>query len=191
MQAAAKLKRPLTALTLLILCGLAGGCSGKERTIFSPPAQSRPTDPPASRTSPPAVRIVVPADGTTFHAHADIRLLALATPYGTALGPDRDLSREYGDSAKWDLVQAQWDNYSVEFRAGTNSLGSQTGGEVSARPKRGPGQPVFMHMVLVGYPAEEWVWHDAPAGTYALTARVTNAAGVATVSAPVNITVLP
>jgi hypothetical protein len=137
------------------------------------------------------VRIVVPADGTTFHAHADIRLLALATPHGTALGPDENLSKAYGDSAKWDLVQGQWDNYSVEFRAGTNSLGSQIGGEVSARPKRGPGQPLFMHMVLVGYPAEEWVWHDAPAGTYALTARVTNAAGVATVSARVNITVLP
>jgi hypothetical protein len=184
MQERWKLKRHLAVVAMFLLCGLAAGCSGKERTIFSPPAGVGPAQ-------APAVRIIVPADGTTFHAHADIRLLALATPHGTALGPDDDLSKEFGDSAKWDLVQDRGDTYSVEFLAGTNSLGLQTGGEVSAREKPKPGQAEFMHMVLVGYPVVEWVWHDAPAGTYALTARVTNQAGAATASAPVKITVLP
>ena len=78
-------KRRLNMLAMFVLAASLAGCSGKERTLYSPPAFIKYEHPP-----PPAVRVIVPVDGTTFHAHADIRLLALATPYGTSLGPDED-----------------------------------------------------------------------------------------------------
>jgi len=46
-------------------------------------------------------------------------------------------------------------------------------------------------MTGIGYPSVELVWHGVPAGTYTLTAKATNNKGQATVSTPVNITVLP
>jgi hypothetical protein len=179
-------KRRLNMLAMFVLAASLAGCSGKERTLYSPPAFIKYEHPP-----PPAVRVIVPVDGTTFHAHADIRLLALATPYGTSLGPDEDAGKAVSDSSQWDLLPDRQDTYSVEFMAGTNSLNLQTSGLVSARPKSKPGQAEHYIMVVVGYPAVEWVWHDVPAGTYTLTAKVTNQGGLATVSAPVNITVLP
>jgi len=138
------------------------------------------------------VRIILPAEGATFRVHADIRLRALATPHGTDLGPEDPADMPFPvRSDKWELVQSPEDAYVVEFFAGTNGLGSQTGGLVSARMKSRPGQATPMIMSVIGYPAVEVIWHDAPAGHYTLTAKATNQRGQATVSAPVNITVQP
>jgi hypothetical protein len=175
-------KRVAGRLVIFVLGVLVAGC-GRERTIYSPPNLGNPAN-------PPAVKIIVPVEGQTFHAHADIRLLALATPNGTDLGPI-DISKLYSDPNRWDLRPEQEHGYSVEFLAGTNGLGVQTGGMMTARVRSHPGQATPMIVGLVGYPAVELVWHDAAAGSYALTARVTNASGRVTVSAPVNITVKP
>ncbi len=170
---------------ILAFCGLLAGCSGRAGTIYSPPAR-------AFLTSAPAVRIILPADGAAFRAHADIRLLALATPHGTDLGPEDPADLPFPvRSDKWEFVQDPEDAYSVEFFAGTNSLGSHAGGLVSARMKSRPGQATPFIMPVIGYPAVDVIWHDAPAGHYTLTARATNQKGQATVSAPVNITVQP
>ncbi len=177
--------RPARLPAMVVLCGLLAGCSGRSGTIYSPPARG-------FLPSAPAVRIILPKDGATFHAHADIRLLALATPHGTDLGPEDPADLPFAvRSDKWELVQSPEDAYAVEFFAGTNSLGSQTGGLVSARMKSIPDQAAPMIMPVIGYPAVEVIWHDAPAGHYTLTACATNQKGQATVSAPVNITVQP
>jgi hypothetical protein len=173
----------LTAI--LVICGFLAGCSGRSGTIYSPPARG-------FLPSAPAVRIILPKDGATFHAHADIRLLALATPHGTDLGPEDPADLPFPvRSDQWEFVQSPEDAYTVEFFSGTNNLGSQTGGLVSARMKSRPGQATPMIMPVIGYPAVELIWHDASAGHYTLTARATNQKGQATVSAPVNITVQP
>jgi hypothetical protein len=172
------------ALAMLVLCGWITGCDGGGETLYSPPKFGDPAH-------PPAVRIMVPAAGEKFHAHADIRLLALATPNGTDLGPDEDATRHYADRTKWNFMQDPRDTVSVEFLAGTNHLGLQTSGMVSAGMRSQHGEAVPMIMCLVGYPAVELTWRDVPAGSYTLTANATNEKGVATVSAPVNITVLP
>jgi hypothetical protein len=80
---------------------------------------------------------------------------------------------------------------SVEFLAGTNSLGSRTSGVVSASMRSQHGEATPMIVSLVGYPAVELIWSNAPAGTYTLTARAINKNGLATISTPVSITVLP
>jgi len=129
---------------IFFLCGLMAGCDGKAETIYSPPNFGDPAH-------PPAVRIIVPADGAKFHAHADIRLLALVTPHGTDLGPiDNKVIKKFTDPDKWTLTQSPEDWVSVEFLAGTNRLGSQTSGMVLARVKSKPGQAEPMFMVNVG-----------------------------------------
>ena len=112
-------------LAILVLCGLVVGCDGSAGRIYSPPAQGNPSH-------PPAVLIFAPSNGAKFHAHADIRLLVLATPCGTSLGPDEDAAQRFADTAKWNLMQDPVNTVSVEFLAGTNSLGSRTSGVVSA-----------------------------------------------------------
>jgi hypothetical protein len=170
---------------MLVFAGCLAGCSGRSGTIYSPPAFG-------FLTNAPAVGIILPKDGATFRAHADIRLLALATPHGTDLGPEDPAALPFPvRSDKWELVQSPEDAYSVEFFAGPNSLGSQTAGLVSARMKSRPGQAAPMIMPVIGYPAVEVIWHDAPAGHYTLTARATNEKGLGTVSTAVNITVQP
>jgi hypothetical protein len=171
-------------LVILVFWGLIAGCDGKAGSLYSPPAFGAPAH-------PPAVRIILPADGAKFHAHADIRLLALATPNGTDLGPDEDATKHYADPNKWNFMQNTGDKVSVEFLAGTNRLGLQTSGMVSAGMRSQHGEAVPMIVVMVGYPAVELIWRNVPAGSYTLTANATNEKGMATVSTPVNITVLP
>jgi hypothetical protein len=187
MQPEWKSTRLLHWLAMLMICGWAAGCDGRQETIYSPPAFA-----PGNDAHPPAVRIIMPANGATFHAHADIRLMALATPQGTDLGPEENEAvKRFADPDKYFLRQSPEDGVSVKFLAGTNSLGSQSSGMVSAGIKPKPGQATPMFMVVVGYPAVEIIWKDVPAGSYTLTADATNAKGLATVSTPVNITVLP
>ncbi len=170
---------------MLVFAGYLAGCSGRSGTIYSPPASG-------FLTNAPAVRIILPKDGAAFRAHADIRLLALATPHGTDLGPEDPADLPFPvRSDKWELVQDPQDTVSVEFLAGTNHLGSQTSGLVSARMKSKPGQATPFIMPVIGYPAVEVIWQDAPAGHYILAAKATNEKGLATVSTAVNITVQP
>jgi len=175
------MRRFLQLLAVLCVAGLIAGCDGQETRLYSPPAG-------LSSPRPPAVKFIAPADGATFHAHANIRLAALATPYGTDLGPVEDTPK-FVFSRKWELVQSPEFPYAIEFLAGTNRLDTATGGLVSARVKPVPGQATPFVMVVVGYPAIEWMWRDVPAGAYTLTARVTNDKGMVTVSTPVHITV--
>lgn len=179
----AKARLPLL-WTVLALGGLTVSCDRNPARIFSPWEPGNPSH-------PPAVRIIAPADGSKFHAHEDIRLRVLATPYGSNLGPDEAVSKSYSDPEKWDLRQDPMNAYMVEFLAGTNHLGILTAGAVFASVRSHPGQATPFIAFMMGFPAEEMVWKDAPPGNYALTVRVTNASGLATVSAPVSITVLP
>jgi hypothetical protein len=171
-------------LAILVVGGLVVGCDGNGGRIYSPPAQGNPAH-------PPAVLIFAPADGAKFHAHSNIRLLVLATPYGTSLGPDEDAATRFADTSKWNLMQGQADSVSVEFLVGTNKLGSGTSGLVSAGMRSQHGEATPMIMFMVGYPAVELIWSNAPAGSYTLTARATNKNGLATISTAVSITVLP
>ena len=175
----------LDVLAILLLCIFVAGCDGRAGTLYSPPEFG-------DAEHPPAVRIIAPDDGTTFHARADIRLLALATPHGTDLGPDKDMDKMIAARPdEWELVQSPEDAYSVEFFAGTNSLGARSAGLVSARVKSRPGQATPMIMVVIGYPVVALIWRSAPAGSYTLTAKATNEKRLTTVSTPVHITVLP
>ena len=171
-------------LAILLLCGLAAGCDSKAGTLYSPPEFGDPAH-------PPAVRLIVPAGGAKFHAHADIRLVAIATPNGTDLGSDQDAARRYADANKWNFMQDPQHTFLIEFLAGTNSLGVQTSSMVSASMRSRHGEAVPMIVGLVGYPAVELIWRNVPAGNYALTAKATNEKRLATVSTPVHITVLP
>ncbi len=184
MQADQKQGRRPHVLAILVAGGLITGCDDKAGQLYSPPMRGDPAQ-------PPAVRIIVPAEGAKFHAHKDIRLLALATPYGTSLGPDGEAAKHYADANKWNFMQDPRDTVSVEFLAGTNSLGSRTSGMVSASMRSRHGEAVPMIVGLVGYPAVELIWRNASAGSYTMTAHATNEKGLATASTPVTITVLP
>ncbi len=184
MQADQKKGRRPHVLAILVACGLITGCDDKAGQLYSPAEFG-------DRAHPPAVRIIVPADGAKFHTHTDIRLLALATPYGTSLGPDDEAAKRYADANKWNFMQDPRDTVSVEFLAGTNSLGARTSGMVSASMRSQHGEAVPMIAAMVGYPAVELIWRNASAGSYTLTAHATNEKGLATASTPVTITVLP
>ncbi|MGD0812250.1 MAG: hypothetical protein ABSA83_01490 [Verrucomicrobiota bacterium] len=171
-------------MAILVLCALAVGCDGSAGRIYSPPAQGNPAH-------PPAVLIFAPGHGAKFHACADIRLLVLATPYGTSLGPVEDAGQRFADTAKWNLMQDPVNTVSVEFLAGTNSLGFRTSGVVSARVRSKHGEATPMIATLVGYPAVELIWSNAPVGSHTLVARAINKNGLTTISTPVSITVLP
>lgn len=106
---------------------------------------------PATTTNiPPLVKISTPASGSTFYTPANIPICANA----------------------YDL-----DGYvaTVEFFAGTNSLGIRTNNPMAANPLN----PFCL------------IWSNAPAGTYALTAVATDNGGASTTSEAVNINVLP
>jgi hypothetical protein len=169
---------------LVLCCGLVSGCGGKAVIYYSPAKFGNPAH-------PPAVRLILPRNGAKYHAHDDIRMLALATPHGSDLGPDREASKRYADSSKWHLTQSPGDTVSVQFFAGSKGLGFKTSGMVAAGLRSRRGEAVPMIVGLAGYPAVEWVWHNAPPGTYYLTARAANQRGQTTISPPVKITVLP
>jgi hypothetical protein len=104
--------------------------------------------PPTNR--PPWVTIVTPTNGAVFLAPIDIRLVAQA-----------------GDPDPGDYVAT------VEFLAGTNSLGVTTNNPMS-------GSPVNPFQLL---------WSNPRPGIYRLTAKATDNHGARSVSAPVEITV--
>lgn len=175
----AYLRLPFLAITLI--SGTMTSC-GEPPKLYSPPDSGLPK-------GPPAVKIIQPVDGTKFHAHDDIHLVALATPHGSTLDPDPAQSKAFADASKWDLRTG--DEMAVTFVAGTNNLGSLSSGLTTAKVHSRPGQATPMFVALVGYPEVDFTWTNVPAGSYALTACVTNSDGLGTVSAAVNITVLP
>jgi hypothetical protein len=105
---------------------------------------------PPPTNVPPFVSISTPPAGATFYTPVDIPICANA-----------------GDVD--DFVAT------VEFFAGTNSLGITTNNPFST----GPRNPFCL------------VWSNAPVGTYALTAKATDSRGASTVSDPIAIAVLP
>ena len=99
---------------------------------------------------PPLVKIAEPMNGATFFAPANIGICALAY----------DLDGEVT---------------TVEFFAGTNSLGIRTNNPISV----GPMNPFCL------------IWSNVPPGNYVLTAEATDNGGATTLSDPVNISVQP
>ena len=126
-----------------------------------------PSPPPPPTNIPPVVRIISPANGSMFRAPVDIPIFAYAND------PDGFVT-------------------SVEFFAGTNSLGfgQPLPVPIFASPTvaTNPTPPI-----PVTFPTNLYflVWSNAPLGTYALTAVATDNGGASTVSAPVNVTILP
>jgi len=59
------------------------------------------------------------------------------------------------------------------------------------RPHGPPGTAVPMFVVAAGFNPTHWIWTNAPAGTYTLTAQAAWTNGLSAVSAPVTVTVLP
>ena len=113
---------------------------------------------------PPVVRIASPPNGSVFRAPLNLPIFAFAAD------PDGAVA-------------------SVEFFAGTNSLG--LGQPVAAVPPSLPPGPV-QPPILIFEPTNYWglVWTNPPPGTYALTAKATDNGGASTVSLPVNIGIL-
>jgi hypothetical protein len=118
-------------------------------TSVSPPISITIKEGPPPTNTPPLVRIAQPENGSKFLAPANIPICALAT--------DSD-----------GLV------LTVEFFAGTNSIGIRTNNPMSA----GPMNPFCM------------VWSNVPPGDYVLTAKATDNAGASTKSEPVGVSVV-
>ena len=116
---------------------------------------------------PPVVRMVSPANGSVFHAPINLPLFAFASD------PDGFVT-------------------SVEFFAGTNSLG--LGQRLPVVTPLAGGGIVIGGPVPPIYPTNLFflIWSNTPVGVYALTAVATDNDGASTTSAPpVNIAILP
>jgi len=112
---------------------------------------------PAGITNiPPVVKMFSPTNRAVFFSPTDIPLGALA------YDPDGSVS-------------------SVEFFAGTNSLGLATGAAIL--------DPPFPDGMGAGARAFFLMWSNPPPGDYALIAKATDNDGASSVSAPVNISV--
>jgi hypothetical protein len=116
---------------------------------------------------PPIVRITSPPNMAVFRAPVNVALLAFANE------PEGAIS-------------------SVEFFAGTNSLGiaqglafDPGGPMIPYPPPTNPPTSVLLTNMFV------LTWTNAPPGSYALTALATEEDGGSATSAPVNITILP
>ena len=134
-------------------------------TTTSAPANISVLTGPPPTNPPPVVRITSPANGTTLRAPVDVPLFAYAKdPDGYVV--------------------------SVEFFAGTNSLG--LGHPVTAVPPPLPPGPV-QPPILIVTPTNYWGldWTNPAPGSYALTAKATDNDGLSATSAPVNVTILP
>lgn len=110
---------------------------------------------------PPVVRITGPTNGAVFHEPADVSIYVIAYPENTPTATPASLS--------------------VEFFAGTNCLGFGVPLPIPGSTcSNCPPPPDF-----------GLVWSNAPSGNYVLTAKATDTTGASTVSAPVNITIIP
>jgi Bacterial Ig domain/Calx-beta domain len=113
--------------------------------------------PPPPTNFPPVVRITSPPNGAMFRAPVNIPIFAYAN--------DRD-----------GFVT------SVEFFAGTNSLG--LGNQLPCRTNSTGSWECPTNLYVL-------VWTNAPLGTYALRAKATDNSGLTSVSEPVTVSILP
>ena len=111
---------------------------------------------------PPNVSILIPTNGASFVAPANILILA------EARDPDGFVE-------------------TVEFFAGTNSLGIVTNNPIVLDP---PDTPARGPIVYPLFPFA-FDWTNVPVGAYTLTAVAADNQGATSTSAPVNITVTP
>ncbi|MCX6903133.1 MAG: Ig-like domain-containing protein [Verrucomicrobia bacterium] len=135
-------------------------------SIGSPSTATVTITPPKATNLAPVVRLTSPPNGAAYRAPVSIPLFAYASD------PDGSVA-------------------TVEFFAGANSLGF--GQHVTAVPPPLPPGPI-QPPILIVVPTNYWelVWSNAPLGTnITLTAKATDNGGAATVSAPVNVTILP
>jgi hypothetical protein len=119
------------------------------------PSWPIPDEPPPTKTGP-AVHIVTPRDGSMFLAPADIHVCALATGFTDAVA-------------------------SVEFFAGTNSLGVVTNKPIGL----GEGEHGWLPGAYFCL-----AWTNVPPGAYALTATAKDLAGNMATSGVVDISVV-
>ena len=149
---------------LYSLTALATDSAGASTTSAPVNVTVLPGPPPTN--FPPVVRMIAPPNGSVFRAPVNIPLYAYAAEPAGSIA-------------------------TVEFFAGANSLG--LGHPVTAVPPPLPPGPI-QPPILIVVPSNYWglVWSNAPLETnIALTAQATDNSGVATVSAPVTISVLP
>ena len=134
-------------------------------STISAPANISVLPGPPPTNLPPVVRITSPANGAAFRAPVAVPIFAYAKD------PDGYVA-------------------SVEFLDGTNSLG--LGHRVTAVPPPLPPCPI-QPPILIIVPTNYWelVWTNAAPGSHTLTAKATDNGGFATVSGPVNVTILP
>ncbi len=121
-----------------------------------------PGPPPPATNIPPLVRITSPPNGAFFHAPVNIPIFAYASD------PDGSVA-------------------SVEFFAGTNSLGLGHGLTLTSWWSGTNTWPTWTLPTNVFV----LVWTNPPVGTYSLTAVATDDGGATTVSGAVNISVQP
>jgi hypothetical protein len=114
------------------------------------------TPPPPPTNLPPVVAIEIPTNGATLPANANIEICA------SAFDPDGFVT-------------------TVEFFAGTNSIGIVSNYPIAVADMPNTGLPPF-HLLCM-------VWSNALPGNYVLTAVATDNGGATGTSAPVNITV--
>lgn len=138
--------------------------NGGASTVSSPVNISALQGPPPNL--PPVVRIISPANGRQFFAPVNIPIFAYAQAPGGLIT-------------------------SVEFFAGTNSLGF--GQRLPVVTPLAAGGIIIGGPVPPFYPTNVFflTWSNAPVGAYVLTAEATDNAGASAVSDPVNIAVLP
>jgi hypothetical protein len=150
--------------TLLILALLGGLTAGSSRAqMLFPPGK-----PGAANQL--TVQLWVPRMTTRAPAPATLHLFARVSPTVPA---------------------KKGDTVAVEFFSGTKRLGTEKGvWHDAVRPDPQSTRPQPMIIVPAGFSPAELVWSNAPAGTYALTARATQA-GATAVSAPVSVTIAP
>lgn len=133
-----------------------GGASTTSEPVMILVSQGPPPPPPTNY--PPVVRIASPPNGAVFRAPVNVPLYAFASDHDGSVS-------------------------SVEFFAGTNSLGLGRGLCLEPLPMGGP---IFIcpsnFFVLI--------WSNAAPGAHVLTAVATDNGGAAATSAPVNITIL-
>lgn len=118
-----------------------------------------------------SIELWVPPADLNLHAPATVHLVANVST---------SVSEHPGDTLK------------VNFLANTNYLGSAICTWHEGHhpdPKSHIPQPMII--IPPGYSAAQWVWKDASAGTYSLTATVVGSNGFAAFSPPVQVTVKP
>jgi hypothetical protein len=118
-----------------------------------------------------SVSLWLPQNNRPLHAPAGIQIFAFVSSSASA--------------QKGEVVR-------VDFYADVKALGStKVVWHEGIHPDPHSNRPQPMIIVPPGFSPATFVWSNAPAGSYTLTARATAVGGVTVVSPPVSLTVLP